>query len=120
MPYSNDFWSIKLYYIELVLSQKEIIQSLLPEEKLELLLETKVKFYEKVNDESFLSLPGLQSSVRIMAGILDLEEYPELNRSSKRQMITRLILTGVLDDASMIDEILIMSNNFITNKKQTK
>ena len=117
LPFSNDFWTIKLDYLELVISQKNILESLTQEEKVELLLETQVKVYEKANSETFSSIPGLQSSIRILAGILDIDEYPELNQSSKRQMITSFIQTGILEDTSLIDYILDMSNNYINAKK---
>jgi len=53
-----------------------------------------------------------------MASILDMEKSQELKFSSNRQKITQFIQTGMLGEASLIEEILIMSNNFITGKKQ--
>ena len=118
LPYSNEFWTIKLDYLELILAQRVIMQSLTSEEKVELLSEARKKFSEKIVDEGFSSLPGTQSSVRIMAGILDIEEYQELLFSSNRQIITQFIQTGMLGDVSLFDKIVKMADNYINSKKQ--
>jgi hypothetical protein len=112
LPYSNDFWTIKLDYLELLLSQKEILQTLTLEEKVELLSEAREKFSEKMNHESFSSLPALQSTVRIMANTLDIEEYPELKTFSNQQTVRKFTTTGLVDDVTLIDEMVRMTDGF--------
>ena len=59
LPYSNEYWSLKLFYLELLLSQKVILQSLTPVQKLELMAEAKAKYFEKFNNENFASAPEM-------------------------------------------------------------
>ena len=117
LPYSNEFWTIKLDYLELLLSQKEIIQSLTSEEKIELLSEARMKYSEKINNEAFASLPGVLPTLRIMASLLYVEEYPEFNASQNRQTAIRFIEKGWLfDDIPPIDEIIKMTDNYLIFK----
>jgi len=119
LPYSNKFWTFKMDYIELVLTQRNIMLSLTSAEKLDLLIESMKKFSEKINDDAFSSLPGLEPSIRIMASILDLEEYQEFTASRNREKLTCFIQTGVLNDVSLIDEIIRISDDYINSKKHT-
>ena len=116
LPYSNEFWTVKLYYLELLLSQKEILQSLTPDEKLELIKEARTKLIAKITNEAFAFLNDLLFSVRIMANILDVEEYPELFSSSNNEAIKRFIETGAAFDGVPIDEIFRISDNYINAK----
>jgi len=119
LPYSNEFWNLKLYYIELLLSQREILLSLTSEEKLELITEARLKFDEKINDENFLSYPGILFSVRIMAGTLSIE-HSEFTTLQSRQTTARFIETGVLDDTTVVDEIISITDSHINAKKRTQ
>jgi len=117
LPYSNEIWSLKLFYLELLLSQKEILQSLTPDEKLELMTEARLKYLEKISNEKFASLPEVLFSFRIMASILEVEEYPELMVSSNREAITDFINSGWLSDKEIpIGEIGKMTENYINSK----
>lgn len=115
LPYSSDFWTIRLSYLELLLSQKEVLRSLTLMEKVELLSEARKKFSEKMQNENFSSFPGLQFTVRIMANTLRISEYPELKLSSNRQVIEKFADTGVISDASLFNEIIKMTDRFIEN-----
>jgi len=118
--YSDEFWSIKLLYLELLLSQKRILQTMTPEDKLELIMEAKSKFLEKISNENFSSLPGLFFSLKIMATILDVEEYPELMASPKKEAITQFINTGWwFEDILPLDEIYRITDNYINEKNET-
>ena len=120
LPYSNEFWSIKLLYFELLLSQKEILQSMTPEEKLELILEARSKFLEKTINENFASLPGLLFSLKIMASILDVEKYEEFMASPKKEAIDQFINTGWwFEDIPPVDEIYRITDNYINEKNET-
>ena len=112
LPYSNKLWVLRLDYLELLLVQKEILQSLTPDECMELLLEARKKTSEKINHEDF-SLYGSQSSLRIMATILDAEGVS----IPKGEIVTRLIETGVMGDISLIDEITRATDNYFNAKK---
>ena len=117
LPYSNDFWSLKLFYIELMLSQKDFLKSLTTEEKLELITEVRTKYFEKLGDENFSSLPEALFSLKIMASILYVDEYHELMSSSQRDTIIEFINTGWLfEKAVPIEEIGSMIDNYINNK----
>ena len=120
LPYSREFWVIKLDYLELVLAQKEILQSLTSEEKKELLFEARKKLSEKIVDEAFSSVPGIQPSLRIMVSVLDMEQYPGLTSFSNRQAIERFIQTGMLDDVSLIDKIVKITDNNLKVKNEAK
>jgi len=119
LPYSNELWTLKFHYLELLLAQKGILQSLTAKEKLELLIETRKKFTEKMHDEAFASFPAACYTVRIMASILDMEKYAELITSTNMEKITRFIQTGFLypDDVFLIDEIIEMTDNYIKTQK---
>ena len=120
LPYSNEFWSLKLFYLELLLSQKDILLSLSHEEKLVLMTEARSKYFEKIGNENFASLPETLFSLKIMATILEVEEYPELMASSNRETITEFINSGWLSDkglpigeiGKMVDKYLNI-NNFL-------
>ena len=118
--YSDEFWSIKLLYLELLLSQKRILQTMTPEDKLELIMEAKSKFLEKISNENFSSLPGLFFSLKIMATILDVEEYPELMASPEKEAITQFINIGWwFEDILPLDEIYRITDNYINEKNET-
>ena len=118
LPYSCEFWTIKLNYLELLLTQRSILQSLMSGEKLELLKEARKKFSEKMDSNSFSSFYGVLSTVRIMAGILDMEAYQEWLLSPNRQKADRFLQTGRLGDVSLIEEIVRMTDNYLNNKNQ--
>ena len=117
LPYSNEFWSLKLLYLELVLSQKEILQSMTPDEKFELITEARSKYFEKISNENFAGLPEMLFSFRIMVSILDVEGYPELMASPNRETITEFISSGWLFDKELpISEIGRIIDNYINSK----
>ena len=120
LPHSNELWTIKLKYLELLLVQKEVLQSLTPEEKFELIAEARVKLTEKIHDEAFGSVPGIEPSLLIMATILDMEKYPGLGAVSDKEAADRLIRTGRLDNLSLIDELLRITDEYITGKNITE
>jgi hypothetical protein len=119
LPYSNEFWSIRLYYIELLLSQNAILLSLSPEEKLELLIAAMEKFTDKVSNEAFATLPGVIFTVRIMACILDIEKYPEFSVLSDKHATTILLQSGWwLNETPPINEIVKAADNYINSKSK--
>ena len=118
LPYSGEIWLFKLNYLELLLTQRNILQSLTSDEKLELLKESRKKFSEKMDSELFSSFNGILSTVRIMAGILDTEAYREWQLSSNLQRAARFLETGKFGDASLIDEIVKMTDNYLNDKNQ--
>lgn len=114
LTYSNEFWPIKLLYLELLLSQKEILQSLTHEERFELLSEAGLKLTEKASNKSFAGLPEVLFSLRIIATILDIEKYSEFMNIANRDIITRFINTGWLfEDILPINEIIDAANSYI-------
>ena len=117
LPYSNEFWTLKLFYLEMLLSQKEILQKMTPEEKLELITEARSKFMEKIDNENFASLPGVMFSFKIMATVLDVEEYEEFMASADRETAIRFIKTGwFFDGVPLMDEIFRITDNYINSK----
>jgi len=117
LPYSNEFWSLKLFYLELVLSQKEFLQSLTADEKLELMTEARSKYFEKLGNENFASLPEVLFSLKIMASILEVDGYPELMGSPNRETIVEFINSGWLfEKAVPFEEIGRMIDNYIYSK----
>ncbi|MDR2585270.1 MAG: hypothetical protein LBC84_03485 [Prevotellaceae bacterium] len=120
LPYSNEFWTIKIYYVELLLSQKEVLEPMVQEEKLELLIEARKKIDEKIVDDSFSSVPGIEPTLRIMASILALEEYPEFVSSPNKQPNSYFIQTGRLGDLSSINEIIRIADAYIISNTQSE
>ena len=118
LPHSNELWTIKLKYLELLLVQKAVLQSLTPEEKFELIAEARVKLTEKIHDAAFGSVPGIEPSLRIMATILDMEKYPGLGAVSDKEAANQLIQTGSLGNLSLIDEIAKITDEYITGKSK--
>jgi len=117
LPCSNEFWTLKLLYLELILSQKEILQSMSPEEKLELMTEARLKFFEKFSNESFSSLPEELFTLRIMVSILEVDDYPELMAYPERQTITEFINTGWLTENGLKIEVIgEMIDNYSNSK----
>jgi len=119
LPYSNRFWPIKLRYIELLLAQKEILQSLTHEEKLELLLGAREKFLMMMVSDIY-NINNAEFSLRIMARILDMEEYQKLYRSSNWEIINRFIQTGSYLDRPPVDDLIEIIDNYINEKNYLK
>ena len=118
LPYSSECWSLKLFYLELILSQKEILRFMTPDEKMELITEAKKKYFEKLNNENFSSAPEMFFSLRIMVSILDVEEFPELIASPNREAINDFINSGWFIDKELpIGEIGRMIDNYINPQK---
>jgi|GEM_PF-1378855 len=121
MLYSNEFWTIKLKYLELILSQDEIIESLTEEEKLELIIEARNKLEKKGQHESFRSLPSFQSSTLIMAQILKIGKYDDFETYSNKQEMDKFIETGLIEDAMLlINDVVRLTDNFIKNANNQK
>jgi hypothetical protein len=112
-PYANNLWTIKLEYLELLLSQKEVLLPLTPAEKGELLMEARKKFSEKVKSESFASLPGLQSTVRIIVNTLEDEVKRGVNNLSNKQMIEEFARTGLANNAEILNEVIRITDRYI-------
>ena len=114
LPYSNEFWSLKLYYLELLLSQREILQFMTLEEKLELIKEAKLKFFEKLSNVSFAGFPDILFSLRIMANILHVESIGFADETA-----IRFIETGwFFDSVPPIEEIINLTDNYINAKNE--
>jgi len=113
LPFSNEFWTIKLHYLELVLSQTDVLRKLTPEEILELIQEARKKFSEKTVDPAFSSLYGILFPVRMMANILDMEGLIDNNMRTANKSLQ----TGFLEDVSLLDEIIDMTDVYINSKK---
>jgi len=117
LPYSNEFWTLKLLYFELLLSQKEILQKMSSDQKLELMTEARSKYFEKLSNENFASAPEMLFSLRIMVSILYVEGYPELMATPNREAITEFINSGWFSDKDLpIGEIGRMIDSYINNK----
>lgn len=110
--FDNEFWTLKLAYLEYLISQKEIIYKLNEHEMFELLKIARTKFYQKKVHESFNSIPGISSSLLLMSRIL----YFDRVRSSlsEQKNVQNFIETGVLNDAEVIDEILNSTEQYLT------
>ena len=103
-----------LFYLELLLSQKEILHSLTHEEKLALMTEARAKYFEKNSNENFASLPEMLFSLRIMLSILAVDEYPELLDSPNRDALTEFVNTGWLFEKGLpIGEIGRIVDNYL-------
>ena len=114
LPYSNEYWSLKLLYLELLLSQKEILQSLMPEEKLELVKEAAAKIIAKLSNEAFSGQPDILFPFRIMVNILDIERYPEFMEFANKETVRQFINTGwVFEDVLPLQEIINAINNYV-------
>jgi len=113
-PVDNEFWTLRLHFVELILSQEAIISVMTPSEKFELLMETREKFFQKKNSESFSSYSGLSSTAFIMVRALDSEKLLDTNRAG----IQNFLRTGSAGSIEMIEEISNFAGIFIKNQQK--
>lgn len=113
-PVSNEFWTLRLYYVELLLSQEAIISTMTPADKCELLMETKKKLAQKSNSEAFNSYPGMSSTAFIMLRVLYSEKMLDLEKTGKKE----LLKTGSSGSFELMEEISSAADNFIKNHQK--
>jgi hypothetical protein len=113
LPYPNTAWTVKMKYIELLLAQDEVIQSLTASEKLALAIEANLKYKEKKASTAFASMSGIQPSARILVKILASENNPALQQSENKHWMDVLAQTGVARSFALMEEIVQISDNII-------
>lgn len=89
-PVSNDFWTIKFDFIELMLAQKEIISTMTPSDKYDLLLETKNKISQKGCSEAFNSFQDLCSTTFIIGRVLESEKMIDSKQAELKEFLTHI------------------------------
>lgn len=102
--FNNEFWTLKLEYVEYLIAQKEVISKLSHQEKVDLLNIAKAKLIQKKSHKSFNSIPGISPSLLIMSSILNFD-----NTSSsfiEQKNVQHLLKTGLLSDTETINIIL--------------
>jgi len=105
-------WTLKFIWLELLLSQDNIIQSMSPDEKEDLLEISYSKFnMKKANEFAFLSL---STTVFLMAKILNSLNYNEFEQElEKENNLEILMKTARVDDLHILDNILILTENYL-------
>jgi hypothetical protein len=111
----DDFWTLKLGYIEHLLAQKEVIQDLNLSNRKTLISEARDKLHEKLKSESFNSLSGTESSLLIISRILESENELQ-NTPLYDDTFQRFLQTGQLLDNVYVNEVLKTTDLFLHNK----
>lgn len=114
--YKSDLWTIKLNYLEMLLSQKELINSLSVQDKISLLKAALDKYSNKLKYPKFSSLYGVITILRLIAIDLDNLQGLEAVPSDKRQKIQNFIDSSKLTEETTVADILNYSHEYLKNK----
>jgi len=114
--YKSDLWTIKLNYIEILLSQKDIINSLSDMDKIHLLEAALDKFYSKQDDAKFSSLYGIITTLTILAVDLDNLKGLESIPIEKKIKIHEFMNTSNLHDPAIINYIIELTNEYLKKR----
>jgi hypothetical protein len=110
--FGNEYWTIKLNYLEYLIAQNGIVSRLSQKDKTELVKIAKTKLIEKVNHESFNSLPGISSTLLLMSKIL--ESSRDRSAFPEKGEIQRFLSTGFLYSTEIIEDILKSADIYLT------
>jgi hypothetical protein len=113
LSYPNDHFPIKLPFIELILSQKQVIRNLTSGDRLRLLVIGQSKLKDKLADETYKSGPNLLVSAKVLASILTIEDPDELKTLSNRQQIEDFADTGEMKESSLLQTIISLTDSYI-------
>jgi len=113
-PVGIDFWTLRLHFVELLLSQPEIISAMTTSEKCDLLMETKKKIYQKSNSEAFSSYSSISLTAFIMVRVLDNEKMLDNENAETKEFLR----TGSLESFELIEEISNAADIFIKNNQK--
>ena len=112
----EEFWTLKFMYVELLLAQDQIINSLSKSQKKELLELGMDKIKMKEMSSKFSSLHGVQSSVLIISRTLNkldnLNYQARLSSNVKLEVFNK---TGSLDDISILQIIKTECQNYLNS-----
>jgi hypothetical protein len=114
--YKSDLWTIKLNYVEILLSHKGIINSLSEKDKIHLLQVALDNFYSKQNDVKFSSLYGVETTLALLAADLDNLKGLENISTDKKLKIHDFINTANLKEAETITDIIESTQVYLKNK----
>jgi len=111
------YWTLKLSYLEFLISQNEVISRLDKHEKIELLLIAKTNFNQKIVHESFNSFAGISSTLLLIAKILNSEKALDDLELESKKSIQYFFETGLLNSPEIIDKILISTELYLNGSK---
>jgi len=103
----NDFWTLKMRYIEYLIAQKFVLTHLNDLELKELISIASKKIEMKMASDSFNSLSGLSSSYYLIANILDMKGILRKSDATRN-----FLNTGFITDTQIIDDINDSFNQF--------
>jgi hypothetical protein len=113
----TNFWWMRFCYFELLLTKKDVIDKLTENEKMNLIKEAYKKITDKIGDKEQNSLFNIQSSLLIIAKILDDSNYIDFQQKKKEDKEIEVFLnTGSITDLSLISNLLELANNYINSK----
>ena len=114
--YKSELWTIKLNYVEILLSNEEVINSMSQKDKIRLLRVALDKFYSKQDDAKFSSLYGVETTLALLARDLDNLRGIENISSDKKMKIHEFLNTSRLQDTETITYIVESTESYLKNK----
>jgi len=114
--YKSDLWTIKLNYLEILLSQKDIISSLNENEKISLLQVALDKYNSKKNNIDFSSFYGVSPTLSLLANYLDNLNGLENVSSGRKMKIHEFLSTSRIEDTETITDIVESTELYLKNK----
>lgn len=114
--YRSELWTIKLNYLEILLSQKNIINTLDDLDKNELLKVALYKLISKQKNPMFSSYNGIEPTLSIMASSLTNLNALEKTSNEKKTKINEFLKTTYLKEPDVINYIISTTEEYLKNR----
>lgn len=109
----DKYWTIKFTWIELLIAQNKVLQSLDNEDKKKLLSLSQEKFNLKKVSKDY-SLEGLKSTVFLMSRVLHSVNDDQFELEySKNDVLKTFVETSELQNEQIISKVLELTNNYL-------
>ena len=114
---NTDFWWMRLCYFEFLLAKEEIIDKLNEDENKYLIKEAHKKIIDKINEKEQKSLYNIQSTLLIIAKVLDKYNYVDFQQKRKENIEIEIFLhSGSITNLLLVDNMIEMASDFSNSK----
>lgn len=114
---NSDYWSLKVGYIELIIAQDEVINSMSDKEKYELVAEAKKKYKIKLSDnDSIIHMKEIEPTLLIMGRVIQKADKSML-KINQNNRIKGFVESANKIDALDVDNLLKLTDEYLTNNK---